>query len=47
MEGKFKVQTSVGDFMVSIFWNSEGILFVGFLKRGAAIQSDMCRYQRS
>jgi len=33
-EEKFKVQTSAGDVMVSIFWDSEGILLVGFLKRG-------------
>jgi hypothetical protein len=46
-EGKFKVQTSASDVMVSIFWDSEGILLAVFLKRGATIQSDMCRHQRS
>jgi hypothetical protein len=46
-EEKFKVQTSAGDVMVTIFWDTERILLVGFLKRGAAIRSDMCRHQRS
>jgi hypothetical protein len=38
---KFKAQTSAGDVMVSVLWDIEGILLVGFLKRGATIQSDM------
>jgi hypothetical protein len=46
-EKKFNVQTSVGDVMVSIFWDNEGILFVGFLKGDATVQSDMYRHQKS
>jgi hypothetical protein len=36
---KFKVQTSAGKVMASVFWDSEGILLVEFLERGATINS--------
>jgi len=40
---KFKVGTSVGKVMAGIFWYSDGILLVGFLRRGVAvIQTVMC-----
>jgi hypothetical protein len=37
MDNKFKVQTSAGKLVASVFWDSEGILSVEFLKRGAMI----------
>jgi hypothetical protein len=43
-KNKFRVQTSAGKVMASVFWDSEGILLVEFLKRGAIIQSNMCRH---
>jgi hypothetical protein len=33
------VQNSAGKVMASIFWDSEGILLVEFLERGATINS--------
>jgi hypothetical protein len=44
---KFKVQTSAGKVMASIFWDSEGILLVEFLDRGATINSEryVCRHE--
>jgi hypothetical protein len=39
-DNKFKVQTSAGKVMASVFWDSEGILLVGFLKRGASLNSE-------
>jgi len=39
---KFKVQTSVGKIMDSVFWNSEGILLANFVKRSATINSEQC-----
>jgi hypothetical protein len=39
-ENKFKVQTSAGKVMAGVFWDSEGILLVEFLKRGATINSE-------
>jgi hypothetical protein len=37
---KFKVQTSMGKVMASIFWDSKGILLVEFLERGTTINSE-------
>jgi hypothetical protein len=37
---KFKVQTSAGKIMASVFWDSEGTLLVEFLERGATINSE-------
>jgi len=36
---KWKVQTAVCQVMVSVLWDSEGILLLEFLKRGATISS--------
>jgi len=36
---KFKVQTSVAKVLASVFLESEGILLVTFLERGATINS--------
>lgn len=41
---KFKVQTSAGEVMVSIYWVSEGILLVEFLEVPQPILSEMCRH---
>jgi hypothetical protein len=40
---KFNVQTSAGKVTASVFWDSEGILSVEFLARGAKINSE--RYE--
>jgi hypothetical protein len=40
---KFKMQTSVGKVIASIFWDSEEILLVEFLEVPQSIPSDMCR----
>jgi uncharacterized membrane protein len=37
---KFKVQNSAGKVMATVFWDSEGILLVQFLKTGATINSE-------
>jgi hypothetical protein len=37
---KFKVQTSAGNVMASLFWDSEGILLVEILERGVTINSE-------
>jgi hypothetical protein len=37
---KLKVQTSVGEDTASVFWDSEGLLLVEFLERGATINSE-------
>jgi hypothetical protein len=37
---KFKVQTSAGKVMASVFWVIEGILLAEFLKRGVTINSE-------
>jgi hypothetical protein len=39
-KNKFKVQTSEGKVMASVFWDSEGILLVEFLKRGDTVNSE-------
>jgi hypothetical protein len=36
----FKVQTSAGNVMAGVFWDSEGILIEEFLKRGATVKSE-------
>jgi hypothetical protein len=41
-ENKFKVQITAGKVTVSIFWDSEGMLLMEFLKRGATINSEPC-----
>jgi hypothetical protein len=38
-EKKSKVQTSEGKVMASVFWESQGIVLVEFLKRGATMNS--------
>jgi hypothetical protein len=38
-EKKWKVQTAVCQVMVSVLWDSEGILLLEFLKRGATVSS--------
>jgi hypothetical protein len=43
-ENKFKVQTSAGNVMAGVFWDSEGILLGEFLKRSATVNSE--RYVR-
>ena len=40
MDNKFKVQTSAGKVIASVFWDSEGILLVEFLNSGATISSE-------
>jgi len=40
VDKKFKVQTSTSKAMASILWDSEGILLVEFLKRGAMFSSE-------
>ena len=42
MDNKFKVQTSTGKVMASVLRDSEGILLVEFLKRGATFSSEQC-----
>jgi len=39
---KFKVQTSVGKIVNSVFWKSKGILSANFVKRSASINSEQC-----
>jgi len=39
-ENKFKGQTSARKVVASVFWDCEGILFMEFLKRGAATNSE-------
>jgi hypothetical protein len=45
---KFKVQTSAGKVMASIFWSIEGSLLVEFLERGAIVSSEqyVCMLKR-
>lgn len=40
MDNKFKVQTFTGKVMAGALWDSEGILLVEFLKRGATFNSE-------
>jgi len=40
MVNTFKVQTSVGEVIASIFWDSEGILSMQFLNRSATMNSE-------
>jgi hypothetical protein len=40
MEKRFKVQTSAGEVMAVIFWDSERILLVELLKRSAVISPE-------
>jgi len=40
MVNTFKVQTSAGEVIASIFWDSEGILSMQFLNRGAIMNSE-------
>jgi hypothetical protein len=37
---KFKMQICTGDVMASIIWDSEGLLLMEFLKRGATVNSE-------
>jgi hypothetical protein len=39
-ENKFKVQTTESKVMASVFWDSEGILLVEFVKRGTTVNSE-------
>jgi hypothetical protein len=39
-KNKINAQTSVGKVMASVFWSSEEILLVEFVKRGATISSE-------
>jgi hypothetical protein len=39
-EKKWKVQTAVCQVMTSVLWDSEAILLLEFLKRGATISSE-------
>jgi len=39
---KFKVQASAHKVMGSVFWDSEGILLVELLERGATVISEHC-----
>jgi hypothetical protein len=39
-EKNWKVQTAVCQVMVSVMWDSEGILLVEFFERGATISSE-------
>ena len=40
--GKFKRSPSVGDVMVLMFWDSDGIILMGYLQRGYTINGDYC-----
>jgi hypothetical protein len=45
---KINAHASAGKVMVSVFWCSEGILLVEFVKRGAkSVQNDTWRHHRS
>jgi len=37
---KFLVQKSVGKFLVSIFWDQDGILFIDYLPKGQTINAE-------
>jgi hypothetical protein len=39
-KNKLKVQILVGKVMASVFWYSEGIMSVEFLKRGATVSAE-------
>jgi hypothetical protein len=41
-ENRFKAQTSADKVMASVFWDTEGISLVEFLKRGVTISSELC-----
>jgi hypothetical protein len=43
---KFSVQTSAGKIMASVFWDSEEILSVEFLERGAKINSEQYEFKK-
>jgi hypothetical protein len=45
IEKKYDVQNSAGKDLVGDFWDSEGILLVEFLKRGAEVNSE--RYMQT
>ena len=40
MDNKFQVQPSAGKVMASVLWDSEGILLMELLKRGATFSSE-------
>ena len=38
---KFKSQQSAGKVMVTVFWDSVGVILVDFMSKGATINSDV------